>query len=208
MRIKIGDTTFVVGFPFAATVTLMLLLDKSGTAVSALICCVMHELGHLLCLFVLSAPPERVTLGAFGMRIDKSEASLSYREETLIALAGPMINFLLALILLAFGKILNAPWLLPSVAINLCTGLFNLIPVEPLDGGRAIKNALLIKFDEQHTERVINIVSFITLVPLTLGGIAVLKISGYNFTLLLVCAYIAVYLLMKNRFTTRHSRQP
>ena len=208
MQLKIGKTVFFIGFPFAATVTLMLLLDKSGTAVSALVCCVVHELGHLLCLFVLSAPPERVTLGAFGMRIDKSEASLSYREETLIALAGPMINFLLALMLFVFGKISNAAWLLPSAAINLCTGLFNLIPVEPLDGGRAIKNALLIKFDEQHTERIINIISLITLVPLTLGGIAVLKISGYNFTLLIVCVYIAAYLLMKNRFTTRRSRQP
>ncbi len=199
MRIKIGATTFVVGFPFAAAVTLMLLLDKSGTAVSALVCCVLHEFGHLLCLFALSAPPERVTLGAFGMRIDKSSAELSYQYETVTALAGPAINFLLALILFAVSKTANAPWLLTSAALNLCTGLFNIIPVEPLDGGRALKNALLIKYDEQRTEKIINILSLITLVPLTFGGIAVLKFSGYNFTLLLVCIYIAAYLLMKNR---------
>ncbi len=199
MRIKIGRTTFTVGFPFAAAITLMLLLDESGTAVAALVCCILHETGHLLCLFALSAPPERVTLGAFGMRIDKSSAELSYLYETVTALAGPAINFLLALLLYIMSKIVNAPLLLTSAALNLCTGLFNMIPVEPLDGGRALKNALLIKFDEQRTERIINIVSLITLVPLTLGGIAVLKLSGYNFTLLLVCVYIAAYLLMKNR---------
>ncbi|MBQ2774287.1 MAG: site-2 protease family protein [Clostridia bacterium] len=199
MQLRIGKTVFRIGFPFAAAVTLMLLLDKSGAAVSALVCCVLHELGHLLCLFALSAPPERVTLGAFGMRIDKSSAELSYLHEAITALAGPLINFLLALILFVVSKFIIAPWLLTSAALNLCTGLFNLIPVEPLDGGRALKNALLIRFDEQRTEKIINVVSLITLIPLTLGGIAVLKFSGYNFTLLLVCIYIAAYLLMKNR---------
>lgn len=199
MQLRIGKTIFRIGFPFAAAVTLMLLLDESGTAVSALVCCILHELGHLLCLFMFSSPPECVTLGAFGMRIDKSSAELSYLHETVTALAGPVINFLLALILFVVSKFIKAPWLLTSAALNLCTGLFNMIPVEPLDGGRAIKNALLIRFDEQRTEKIINVVSFITLVPLTLSGIAVLKFSGYNFTLLLVCVYISAYLLMKNK---------
>ena len=205
MQFKIGKTVFHIGFPFAAVLSLMLLLDESATAITALICCILHETGHLLCLFAMSAPPDRVELGAFGMRIEKSAAPLSYKEETAAALAGPAVNFVLALIFFVLCRARNADYLSGAVALNLCAGIFNMIPVEPLDGGRALKNALLIRFDEQRTEKIIDIVSLVTLIPLTLCGIAVLKNSGYNFTLLLVCVYIAAYLLMKNKKIKKRS---
>ncbi len=75
-----------------------------------------------------------------------------------VAIAGPIINFILAIIsaLLFFLAILVVPedfylakliftWLVYSVMINLVLGLFNLLPIPPLDGGRIMVGILPLK---------------------------------------------------------------
>jgi Zn-dependent protease len=75
----------------------------------------------------------------------------------LIAAAGPGMNFLLALLaglLVHPAEALMAPWagaeamqwvyrfLLLSILANLVLGLFNLLPIPPLDGGRIVAGLL------------------------------------------------------------------
>jgi Zn-dependent protease len=66
----------------------------------------------------------------------------------IVALAGPVINFILVivcyllfLLLVPYGQssfsiVLIKMWVLGGIIINLALGLFNLIPLPPLDGGR------------------------------------------------------------------------
>ena len=63
----------------------------------------------------------------------------------LVALAGPLTNFLIALVALALGTkvpALSYGWsaqvLLQFVVVNLGFGVFNLIPIPPLDGSRVL----------------------------------------------------------------------
>ena len=62
----------------------------------------------------------------------------------LVALAGPMTNFLLAFLALALGAKtglgygLSGEILLQFVRVNLGFGVFNLIPIPPLDGSRVV----------------------------------------------------------------------
>lgn len=71
-----------------------------------------------------------------------------------VAMAGPITNFILAIIALMFGKILFSVfpqvinllppqlsiilllWIAQGFLINVILGLFNLLPIPPLDGGR------------------------------------------------------------------------
>ena len=92
---------------------------------------VVHELGHFLVLMRLGAKITRVRLSVFGAVLDANCASLSYGRELLSVLAGPVTNFLYAAVLAIFGREMAA-----GANLVLCT--FNLLPVRPLDGGRAV----------------------------------------------------------------------
>lgn len=197
MQFKIRNTRIVIGFPFAAAVTLLLLIDRSGTAVAAFACCAVHEAGHLLALFCFSAPPEAVVFGPFGMRIDRGDKPLSYTHEAICAFAGPAANFVSALLMLVLSGRFAA--LARFAPLDAGIGVFNMLPVEPMDGGMALRSLLLLRFDERSAERVLNILTAVLLVPLTVCGVFLLVKSGGNFTLLAVSIYIVLYMLMKKR---------
>ena len=92
-----------------------------------------HELGHLVLLILWGKRITGLNLTPFGIGITTpSTTHLSYGKEISIVLAGPLMNFLLAggLLLLPNGELASA--------INLVMGLFNLLPILPLDGGQAL----------------------------------------------------------------------
>lgn len=76
------------------------------------------------------------------------------RDDTLIALAGPASNILLAFILMGIARIgqiaqmasvIEFAFLL--VQINLILAFFNLIPIPPLDGSHVLKNAIGMSYE-------------------------------------------------------------
>lgn len=197
MRFRIKNTCIEFGFPFAVTAAVILMLDRSKTAPAVFLCCAVHEAAHILLLALCSAPPDAIVLGVFGMRIDRGETCLNYRREALCALAGPAANFLLSLSALPFAE--KYPAALNLAALSAGIGVFNLLPVEPMDGALALKSLLLLKYGERTADRAVDIFAAVLLVPLTVCGIVLLIKTGSNFTLLCVCVYISVYLLAKKR---------
>ncbi|MEO8426294.1 MAG: site-2 protease family protein [Verrucomicrobiota bacterium] len=71
------------------------------------------------------------------------------RDDTLVAMAGPMMNLLLAVAIMALAKVglvmhltplVDISSLLVQISLLLC--FFNLLPVPPLDGSHVLKNAI------------------------------------------------------------------
>ncbi|MCI8689572.1 MAG: hypothetical protein HFF87_04580 [Oscillibacter sp.] len=94
----------------------------------------VHELGHYLVLTACGAQISGLRLSALGAVLETDSVRLSYGKELAAVLAGPGANLLCALSLTAAG---GGRWsVLAGANFILCA--FNLLPVRPLDGGRAL----------------------------------------------------------------------
>lgn len=107
---------------------LLLLVLPLKWLLAALLAAAVHELWHLAAVRLLGGRPQGLWIGARGACMG---AVLPGRGKELLAIAaGPLGS--LSLVLFARA--------LPRTALcGLIQGLYNLIPVEPLDGGRAAR---------------------------------------------------------------------
>lgn len=110
---------------------------------------VLHELSHSLVSMHYGLRVRRIVLFVFGGVSETTQELPNPLIEFQVAIAGPLMSFLLAgLFALAAWILGNVPgWSPASVlcawlaVVNIALGLFNLLPGFPLDGGRVLRAA-------------------------------------------------------------------
>ena len=80
MTAFVKDTKIQISVYFALLLTLVFALSPQGYAPVGLVCCLLHEAGHLICMKVVGCKIRGVVFGAYGMRID-SDWPLSFKKE-------------------------------------------------------------------------------------------------------------------------------
>ena len=178
---------------FLLTMAVMFWLDEGvGLLGWGVLACVVHELGHLLVGAALGGRPRWLSLSAVGLELNMEyPAGLSYGRELAVALAGPAVNLVTGGICAQFGN-----YLLAGVSFGL--GLFNLMPVLPLDGGRALWCVLSALFGAQTGARAADGAAGV-LVGLLAGIGAAAAVSYANFTLLLAAVWLFGLTLLRKR---------
>lgn len=158
----------------------------------------IHEFGHLAVLLGYGEKPREIRLGIFGMEIRRSgSVRLSYAQECAVALSGPAINLALCLILLGCRMLFKSDFFLFPAMTNLALALMNLLPIMPLDGGRALYVLLCTRMGETRAQSISEKTGILTLLPLSALGFYILIQSGYNYSLLTVCGYLCLFFLLQ-----------
>lgn len=168
--------SILIGRPFGVEVrlhlTFLLLLaffgwrgwSVSGTVEGALSsvllqsmvfgCVLLHEFGHVLMARRFGIRTQDVTLLPIGGVARMESTGETPRQELLIALAGPVVNVVIAGLAYLWWVLvprsvegfdtsaLKAPAPLALMIVNVFLVLFNLIPAFPMDGGRVLRAIL------------------------------------------------------------------
>ena len=117
---------------FLILLGVVLLFDRQGLFFYILLAVLVHEAAHAAILHAVGGKIEGVRLGLFGITINIAPRPIiSYGQEILAIFAGPAVNLLLAFV---FSWHSNAS----GAGVMLLFGLFNLLPVKSLDGGRIV----------------------------------------------------------------------
>lgn len=120
----------LVDFSFSACIwgCLLLLLAPFDLVFSFYAAAAIHEFCHILALRFFHIPIYSITLGIGGAVI--RTAPLHPKQEFLCAAAGPAGSFLCVLFFRTF----------PLVGVfGLVQGIYNLLPIYPMDGGRTLR---------------------------------------------------------------------
>ena len=124
------DRILVSGWGCVALALTLLVLPLPWVA-AAVLAAAVHELCHYLAIAALGGQVGRIAVGSDGAAMELG--CLSPVRELLAAAAGPVGS----LSLMLMGRFF------PRLALcGLVQGLFNLLPIYPLDGGRILRRAL------------------------------------------------------------------
>ena len=81
---------------------------------------------------------------------------------------------------------------------NIIIGIFNLIPIYPLDGGRIVKNIVNIIYGRKEAYEYANLISNITISILTaISSILILYLK--NIAILLIISYLWILVIKENK---------
>jgi stage IV sporulation protein FB len=135
---------------------------------------VLHELGHSVAAQGYGVPVKQIVLLPIGGVAQLARFPEEPIQEFIIAIAGPLVNFGLAIVLFVAGVLfglgnpLEDPLAITRVlgqlnpsaiftyvfASNLFLGIFNLIPAFPMDGGRVLRALLAARMDYARATRI------------------------------------------------------
>ena len=178
-----------ISFFFLFVLCFYLIIDKSGMIAYYLLFSVLHEMGHCVTYRLVAQKEKTLTLSPFGFGLSIDNASIGTGKYFFVLLSGPVIN--LGLLLLFYGFEPMLFW------VN--TGIFviNMLPIEPLDGGRMIKIVFVKIFGTVHGEGMFRFFELLFMIFLYVLVLYTILLCEINPSFLLFVVYLT-FLFAKN----------
>lgn len=167
-------------------------------------CVALHELGHSLVAQRYGYTVRDITLYPIG-GVAAIEGSPTPRHELFIALAGPMVNVVIAAVLgvalMALGRLpqgettaalmhqVESDPILFLLSANITLVLFNMIPAFPMDGGRVLRALLGMKMGKARATQIAARVGQVMAILMGLYGLGVFN-GRQHLGLMLIALFV------------------
>ena len=160
---------------------------------------VIHEFAHTITASFYNCRSNEIVLYPYGAVLYGEFSTLKPSEEAVVALSGPLFNLFVAVLFTALW------WVMPEiyaftdviVIVNISIGVFNLIPVYPLDGGRILLAVLKIKKGYTRAYKLVKIMGIFCCL-----GFAALYFYTFftqiNYTFAVISVFLLSAILEKN----------
>lgn len=166
-----------------------------GAFLSSVVAITLHECFHAITAKTRGYPSERIIFLPYGATLYNNH-DFDKTSNVIIALAGPLSNLSLALFTVAIWWIFpdSFSYLKTFFYANLWTGLFNLLPVTPLDGARVIEAISGYKPKVMKLLRLFGIILSLALLSLYVISLK----TTPNFTALIMTVFLLIYNVFPN----------
>lgn len=167
-----------------------------GYIIALFFCVVLHELGHSLAARHYGIRTRNITLLPIGGVAVLEKMPDDPRQEINVAIAGPAVNFVIAILLYLYLDLGGDPvmaeppgqtgrsFIYRLMIVNILLGGFNLLPAFPMDGGRILRATLAFRMSRSEaTQKAAGVGQFIAV------GLGMLGIM-YNPFLVFIAIFI------------------
>ena len=173
MAFYINKTQIIIEYSFLLVIAFSL-LSGSYSILYVILFSSLHETAHLISLLLFKGDVKRIRIAFYGMGLEY-KANLSFTCELLFLISGVTINFAFAALNI-FRE------------INYSLAIINLLPLYPLDGGRALKLILNKLFNLSVSDFVFKLISSAVI------AVMIIYISiTRNLQLLIIAIYIIIF---------------
>ncbi len=192
MQFKIKNVNIKISFTFLWLFLIFIIADKTKIYLITLLSSMVHELVHILFIYLFKMSLESLNISLFGGNIKrKTGRCTDYKNEAIINFSAPITNIVVGAVLSIIYGINN-----DFAIINLTLGIFNILPFYSFDGGVGLKCILSNKFSDKTSELILTITSVMVTLFFSFISIIVL-INSKNFILLIFSIYMILSLIFK-----------
>ena len=163
---------------------------------------ILHELAHIIVASKFGCKFNNFNINILGVKAELSDIDeLTERKKLILYLVGPLFNIFMAVTTCFFYDYFRWEFIKSSININLCLGIFNLIPAYPLDGSRVCEILLSKKFLYRKSKKITEIFSFIISGALLLVFSIMLLLHKVNISLFLAVILITYTTILEREKT-------
>lgn len=178
---------------------LMWLGDFKSDILISFLWVILHEFAHIIIASKFGCKFNNLSINILGAKAELSDIDeLTEKRKLIVYLGGPLFNLFMTVGMCFLYNYFKVEFIKSSIMINLCLGIFNLLPAYPLDGSRICEILLSKKFLYKKSKKITEIFSFIISGVLFLGFSIILLLHKVNISL-----FLAVLLITYTTFLER-----
>ena len=167
---------------------------------SYIITVILHEFAHSFVASKLGYKLNHINLMPHGASLSGDNRFFSARDEVLVAIAGPALNIILAILGCAVW------WMFPStyfytqqfVYANVVTAVINFLPIFPLDGGRVLLAVMSRNGQRTKAIKKVRLIGII-LSSVILVGFVMTVFFTPNYTMLIFGSFLFITSILEDK---------